>query len=187
VAAHGYLHEDHSQLGEAERGILEKAHTALSRIAGGAPIGWRAPSGLMSRRTLTYLVELGYLYDASFRDDDLPHDIACGNGTTLVEVPQFPFLTDAVFYARFRPPKTVKQVWREEFDAIYDEGLLFSLKLHPRGDTGSGRGLRARAVDELIDEIRRRPRTWFATHRQVAEWWRARGTPGHRLGPVTPA
>src|SRR5581483_479514 len=40
-------------------------------------------------RTLGYLVDLGYRYDASFRDDDLPHALDGGGGRRILEIPQF--------------------------------------------------------------------------------------------------
>jgi peptidoglycan/xylan/chitin deacetylase (PgdA/CDA1 family) len=174
VAAHGYRHEDHSRLGDEERATLERAHEALTRIAGQPPRGWRAPEGLLSSRTLGYLAELGYIYDASFRDDDLPHEIACGGGRSMVEIPQFPFLNDTPFYEVFRPPAEARQTWLEELAAIHEDGLLFSLKLHPRGDTGSGRLQRAAVVGDVCRALRERPGTWTATHAEIAEWWSRR-------------
>ena len=95
IAAHGYAHEDHGCLGEDERATLEKAHHVLSLVCGRPPVGWRAPGGRLSARTLTHLVDLGYQYDASFYDDDLPHEIECSDGRSLLEmIPQFPFLND---------------------------------------------------------------------------------------------
>ena len=91
IAAHGYQHEDHSGLAEAERETLENAHRILTHIAGRAPVGWRAPGGQLSPRTLAHLADLGYRYDASFFDDDLPHELECGDGQRIVEIPQFPF------------------------------------------------------------------------------------------------
>ena len=184
VAAHGYRHEDHSRLGDDERATLERAHQALTRIAGRPPRGWRAPEGLLSPRTLAHLADLGYAYDASFRDDDLPHEIACGDGRTLVEIPQFPFLNDTPFYEGFRSPGVARQMWLEELAAIHEDGLLFSLKLHPRGDTGSGRSQRAAVVSDVCRAARERPGAWIATHEEIAGWWRRRpdgvGTSGDR-------
>lgn len=172
VAAHGYAHEDHSSLEEAERDILEKAHQILTHLTGRAPVGWRAPGGRLSLRTLAHLVDLGYQYDASFYDDDLPHELECGEGRRIIEIPQFPFLNDTPFYQVFRPPLEVGRMWLEELEAIYDEGLFYSLKLHPRGDTGSGRALRAAVVDEVCRAVRRRSGTWVTTHAEIADWWR---------------
>ncbi len=180
IAAHGYVHEDHSRLEEAERDTLERAHRTLLKLTGRAPAGWRAPGGRLSPRTLGYLTDLGYRYDSSFRDDDLPHELECGGGPRILEIPQFPFLTDTLFYEVFRPPADVRRMWLEELEAIYDEGLLYSLKLHPRGDTGSGRALRAAVVEDVCRAVRRRPGTWIATHADIAAWWRSSGEAANR-------
>lgn len=177
VAAHGYAHEDHSRLGEDERAVLEKAHHLLTELTGRAPIGWRAPGGRLSPQTLGHLVDLGYRYDASFHDDDLPHELECGDGRRMIEIPQFPFLNDTPFYQVFRPPVEVRRMWLEELEAIYDEGLMYSLKLHPRGDTGSGRALRAAVVDEVCRSVRRHSGTWVATHEEIATWWERHDAP----------
>ena len=56
---------------------------------GSAPLGWRAPQGLLSPATLKLLCELGYRYDASFQDDDYPYVMDCGAGSAIVELPSF--------------------------------------------------------------------------------------------------
>ena len=63
-------------------------------------------------------------------------------------------------------------MWLEELEAIYDEGLFYSLKLHPRGDTGSGRELRAAVVEEVCRAVRRRSGAWVTTHAEIEAWWR---------------
>jgi peptidoglycan/xylan/chitin deacetylase (PgdA/CDA1 family) len=174
IGAHGYLHEDHSALGREERAVLERAHEVLTRVVGRPPCGWRAPRGLLSAATLGHLADLGYVYDASFRNDDLPHLLPCGAGRSLVEIPQFPFLNDTPFYERFRPPRAVRRMWLEEWEAVYDEGLLYGLKLHPRGDTGSGRALRAAVVGDVCAAIRAQTDVWVAPHAEIAAWFRAK-------------
>ncbi len=187
IAAHGYCHEDHSRLGAEERPMLERAHAVLRQLTGQAPVGWRAPGGKLSPRTLAHLADLDYLYDSSFRDDDLPHPITCSDGRTLIEIPQFPFLEDSPFFAAFRPPAQVRKMWLEELEAIWDDGLLYTLKLHPRGDTGCGRAVRAAIVDELCRAVRSRGRVWVATHSEIARWWQRKisdGCPGQKLHPA---
>ncbi|HWP87840.1 MAG TPA: polysaccharide deacetylase family protein, partial [Burkholderiales bacterium] len=69
IGARGYAFEDHSKLKDQQRATLERAHQALTKITGVAPVGWRAPFGLLTRETLGHLADLGYLYDSSFQDD----------------------------------------------------------------------------------------------------------------------
>lgn len=173
VAARGYAFEDHSKLGAQERETLEHAHEVLKKLTGRAPAGWRAPQGLLSPETLLYLTELGYAYDSSFQDDDLPYVMECRNGRRIVELPQFQFLDDSTLYASRHAHDRVLKTWREEFNAIYEQSLYVDLTLHARGDYGSGRASRARVVGEFLRAMQRSPGVSFMTCRELASWWSA--------------
>ena len=171
IGARGYAFEDHSRLGSQERATLERAHRALTKITGTAPVGWRAPFGLLTRETFGHLAGLGYLYDSSFQDDDFPYVVQCAGGGQIVELPTFEALTDATFYNPRHSHSRVLKIWQEEFDAMYSAGHCVNLTLHPRGDYGSGRAVRARIVDEFLTYAARRPGVYFATCRELAGWW----------------
>ena len=172
IGARGYAFEDHSKLGAGERAALERAHEALKKITGTAPVGWRAPFGLITRETFGHLAKLGYLYDSSFQDDDYPYVVQCVGGEKIVELPTFEALTDATFYNPRHSHGRVLKVWREEFDAMYSAGHCVNLTLHARGDYGSGRAARARVVDEFLTYAARHPGVYFATGRELAAWWK---------------
>jgi peptidoglycan/xylan/chitin deacetylase (PgdA/CDA1 family) len=173
VAARGYAFEDHSKLGAKERETLERAHEVLKKLTGRAPAGWRAPQGLLSPETLTHLTELGYAYDSSFQDDDLPYVMKCRNERRIVELPQFQFLDDSTLYASRHAHDRVLKTWCEEFNAIYEHGLYVNLTLHARGDYGSGRASRARVVDEFLRVVRRASGVSFMTCQELASSWSA--------------
>jgi len=172
VGARGYAYEDHSRLGDRQRGLLERAHVALTRIAGRAPVGWRAPGGLVAPDTLPLLTDLGYQYDSSFQDDDLPYVMKCPGGGEIVELPTFQMLDDSTLYAQRHGHDRVLKIWKEEFDAIYEAGLFVNLVLHARGDYGSGRASRARVVDEFLSYMKSRAGVMFLTGDGMARWWR---------------
>jgi peptidoglycan-N-acetylglucosamine deacetylase len=182
VAARSYAFEDHSKLGDREKETLQRAHEALRKLTGAAPVGWRAPGGMLSPHTLMLLTELGYAYDSSFQDDDLPYVMACANGKRIVELPQFQFLDDSTLYAPRHSHDRLLKTWREEFDARYDEGLFINLTLHVRGDYGSGRASRVRVVDEFLQHVERRPGVRFMACREIAERWNA----AHRSAEPAP-
>jgi peptidoglycan/xylan/chitin deacetylase (PgdA/CDA1 family) len=163
------MHEDHSRLGAGAYDTLSRAHEALERCTGAAPVGWRAPDGLLTRETHEHLRRIGYAYDASAMDSDLPYAVATSEGE-LIEIPQFPMLRDVPYYRQFRSADSVLQAWSEEFDAIYDDGLLFSLTVTCRGDVGSARGVRLKRLDELIAHITSRPGVHVTTHAALAGW-----------------
>lgn len=176
VAARGYAFEDHSKLGAKERETLERAHETLKRLTGRAPIGWRAPQGLLSPETLTHLTALGYVYDSSFQDDDLPYIMKCPNEQHIVELPQFQFLDDSTLYGARHTHDRVLKTWCEEFNAIYQHGYYTNLTLHARGDYGSGRASRTQVVDEFLRVVRRSPGVSFMTCQELASWWSANHT-----------
>ena len=174
IAARGYAFEDHSQLGEREAEVLRRAHEVLTRITGRAPAGWRAPGGLLSERTLDHLIDLGYVYDSSFQDDDYPYVMARADGRALVELPQFQMLDDSTLYAARHPHDRVLKTWLEEFDAIYAERGYCNLTLHARGEYGSGRASRVKVVDQFLHTIRRRAGVEIMTCHRLAQWWATR-------------
>ena len=171
IGARGYAFEDHSALGDKERETLGRAHEMLTQITGRAPVGWRAPQGLLSPETLTYLTELGYAYDSSFQDDDLPYVMSCPNGRTIVELPQFQFLDDSTLYATRHTHDRLLKTWSEEFEAIHDQGYFANLTLHARGDYGSGRASRAKVVDQFLGIMKHAGGVSFTTCHELASWW----------------
>ena len=172
IAARGYAFEDHGQLGEREHDTLRRAHDALRTITGTAPLGWRAPHGLLSPATLGHLADLGYRYDSTFQDDDFPYIMRCDSGKEIVELPQFQFLEDATLYVPRHSHNRVLKTWKEEFDAMYGEGLYVNLTLHARGDYGSGRAIRAQIVGEFLDYMMRHAGVFFMTCAELSAWWR---------------
>lgn len=169
VAGHGYLHEDFSRLNADEQGsVLAKSEAAFERVFGRKPAGWRAPDGLMSADTRAILAARGYRYDSSYCDDDYPY-VATEGGRPIAELPVFATASDRHYYGVRRFPTAVERAWHEEFSAVYAIGGLFNLTLHPRGDYGSGRSVRLRAVEALLQLVREHPRIWLATCADVAD------------------
>jgi len=170
VAGQGYAHEDFSALSpDDQRTVLERSEAAFARAFGARPTGWRAPEGLMSLATRAILAERGYRYDSSYNDDDMPY-LAEDTDGRLVELPVFWSSSDRNYYTHYRPPSAVAAGLIEDFRAMYEAGGLCNLILHPRGDYGSGRGVRIPAVDALLQAIRETPRVWLATCGEVANW-----------------
>lgn len=183
VAGHGYLHEDFSALTvEQQRAALARSEEVFRRVFGAAPAGWRAPEGLMTLATRPLLAERGYRYDSSFCDDDRPYVVADGAGNRLAELPVFTSAGDRHYALHRRTPARVLDAWRDELSAVYAAGGLFTVTLHPRAESGSGRAVRLRAVEGLLQTIRDYPRVWRATCGEVADW--ALGAPQERIYPA---
>ncbi|WP_179880125.1 polysaccharide deacetylase family protein, partial [Bradyrhizobium ottawaense] len=65
IAANGYQFEDFSKGADQDHEVLKRSHDILASCVGIAPIGWRAPKGLLSAATLKSLASFGYVYDSS--------------------------------------------------------------------------------------------------------------------------
>lgn len=183
IAAHGYLHEGWDP-GAEEPALLEKTHRILTELTGRAPQGWRSPSGRKSVRTMRTLQELGYIYDASDKDFDLPY-LAHYDGRERQDLLILPnnttSLDDFPFYrVSCTPPSEVLAHWIEEFDAVYGEGGYFNLTVHPRVGYGSGSPTRMRVVERLIEHIKRRADVRFVGMLELAQWCLARPDAWHR-------
>lgn len=171
MAAHGYLHERLAEISwESERGVFQRSLESFEKI-GVKPEGFRAPYWLISDRTLNLVQELGFRYDSNFMDDDMPYMLKWrGKNTGLAELPVEWLLDDWPHYETNR--MTVSQVydiWKPEFEGIYELGRYFGLTCHPQC---SGRISRLKMLDKLLSEMESKGDVWFAPCKEVAEWTR---------------
>ena len=155
-------------LGEKESETLMRARDAIAKIAGNAPIGFRAANGELSPQTLRILTELSFAYDSSFQDDDHPYVFAPTPAGRLVELPTVSSLDDSLVFSARHPHARVMKIWREEFDALYRESCLVPLTLHLRGDVGSTRAARIAALEELLAYMSSKPGVRFMTGAELA-------------------
>jgi len=171
VAVRGHVR---AQAGAQEQlDCLGLDRDALATLTGQPPRGWRAVNGLVTEGTYPALARAGYLYDSSAQDDDTPYVMTSGNSDVgLVELPVFDYLTDAVFYTHRHTDARVLKAWREEANAQFCAGGYINLTLHSRGDVGSGRPPRARAVADFLRELGQRPGTAFYSGEALARAWR---------------
>jgi peptidoglycan/xylan/chitin deacetylase (PgdA/CDA1 family) len=181
VAAHGYIHEDFSKLGATEeKEIFHKAHEILTEIAGSPPRGFRSGAYCrpISPNTLRIAHELGYIYDSSFLDDDEPYQVKIDdNRVKMIEIPWAWVLNDLTFICKqsspgmglvlpTRTPAWILEVWKEEFDSLYEEVGFFTLIIHP---TEMGYGSRMPLLEGMIRFIKGYPGVWFATYSEIAD------------------
>jgi peptidoglycan/xylan/chitin deacetylase (PgdA/CDA1 family) len=173
VASHGYLHESFD-LGAEEPYYLRKTHDILTELIGRPPVGWRTPGGGKSDQTLRVLKELGYRYDSSEKDADLPFfpRIEGREVEGFINLPDnTSSLDDFPFYrVSYTPPSEVLTHWKQEFDAIYSESGFFDLIVHPRQGFGSGSPSRAKVFDDLITYIKGFPGAKFYRMDELADW-----------------
>jgi peptidoglycan/xylan/chitin deacetylase (PgdA/CDA1 family) len=176
IGHHGYCHENPVLLEEPkEREVIEKGITALERIIGKHPTGFRSPSWDLSPNTISLLLEYGFVYDSSMMGDDF-HPYWCrlgdrfdlespyhfGEQVDLVEMPvtwgldDFPAFEYVSLpnklYPGLRTPDDVFSIWMGDFDYMcqHVSGGVFILTMHPQV---IGRGHRMLLLDKLLKHM----------------------------------
>lgn len=181
VAGHSYSHWLMHQFSREEaQAEIERTTEAIERATGRRPLGWRSPMYSTTGETLELLAEAGYLWDASFPNDDLPYWIetragrmlaipSCLDDSNMYLMPVSSWSTHAGgnFYAS---PQHVLNSWLCEFDVLYEESVeeprICSITLHPRV---SGRPFRSWALSRFIEHALAHEGVWFPTVSQIAE------------------
>ncbi|WP_455274962.1 polysaccharide deacetylase family protein [Rhizobium herbae] len=171
IAAHGYQHEGFD-LGDQEPALLERTHAILSDCVGEAPVGWCSPSGRKSTLTLPTLRRLGYCYDASEKDDDLPY-LANIDGRVADDFIILPnntiSLDDAPLFTNGQATAAeAYDNWIEELHALVQTDGYVHFTVHPRAGYGSGTPARAAAFDRFLETAKTVPGLKFVKLNELA-------------------
>ena len=159
IAGHGLRWISYQQIGEAaERAHLAEAVAILTRLSGGAPLGWY--TGRDSPNTRRLVVEHGgFVYDSDSYADDLPYwTVVQGKGHLVV-----PYTLDSndMRFAAMQGFNSGTQFFdylKDSFDALYREGdpggfdapKMLSIGLHARL---CGRPGRIAALERFLDYV----------------------------------
>lgn len=173
IGAHGYKHEGTLLPSAEEERRLILSHKILGDLLGKAPVGWRSPSGQKTSTTLRVLRQLGYRYDSSDKDFDMPYVLKFRDGGgSMVEIPNNTLsLNDTPWYnVSMTASSEVEAQWKAEFDQNYADRGYFLLTCHPRSGFGSGTPARARAIEGLVRHIQTHRDVTFVTLNQLEAW-----------------
>lgn len=177
IGHHGYLHEPPHLLSQGEeRTMIERGLDALERVTGQKPRGYRSPAWELSNATFRLLEEYGFEYDASQLGADRPYWVFDQERkTSLVEIPSAWELTDSghfmmvasAGYPGGKTPTHVEEIWREDFDGLYEEGgdVCFVLTMHPQI---IGRYHRLRMLERVIQHIICLDGVWITQMGEIA-------------------
>ncbi len=197
VGCHGWAHEDLAKLDPAaERDVMTRSVEAVTRIAGAAPRGFRAPYWSLSDQTLDLATELGFTYDSSLMGDDVRlyrvrrgelHDARAGSDLgmpgPLVEVPISWALDD---WPHFEPggagvgpmsaPSKVEEIWAGELRYAWERepGGLLTITMHPEA---IGRGHRMLMLERFIATAKGLDGVVFDRLDRVVERWATANPP----------
>jgi peptidoglycan/xylan/chitin deacetylase (PgdA/CDA1 family) len=191
VGHHGWIHEEAGTVSlDEQRQIYERGASALERIVGERPRGYRSPNGSYSPETVGLLLENEVVYNSHFSASDFhpyylrndvwkgPGDFAFGPAVDIVEMPFAWHLDDFVhfefiggFSTTLNAPSTVREIWQGDFDWAYDNepGGVVILCMHPGV---IGRGHRLQMLDGLISYMKSRPGVVFERMIDHAKAWR---------------
>jgi peptidoglycan/xylan/chitin deacetylase (PgdA/CDA1 family) len=193
IGHHGWVHENPADFDEAgERRVLEQGLSALDKVAGVRPVGYRSPAWDVSERTIGLLREYGFLYDSSFMGHDYsPYYLRDGDSwssdgpyvfgqqTELVEIPVAWYLDDFPhmefvpgYFSALNPPSAVEEIWGGDFDWGYVNmpGGVLTITLHPQV---IGRGHRLLMLERLIRRFQAQEGVAFEAMETVAARWKA--------------
>src|SRR3954470_11763251 len=172
LACHGWFHEDFATLGaDEERQLVEQCATAVERITGARPVGWRAPYWSLGESSLRTIAESGFTYDSSLMADDYrlyrvrlddEHSVEAGtrfgSDSELVEVPVSWMLDDWPYFEPnpesgrdgLSAPSRVLEVWTEElrYAHAHAPGGLLTVTMHPEC---IGHGSRMAMLERFVD------------------------------------
>jgi len=106
--------------------------------------------------------------------DDIPYALRDGNDSllefpvdwTLDDFPHYAHNRDLGYRMPISSPQRSMEVFRGEFDAVWEFGALWISVWHP---ALSGRLARFKAVLELLDYMRTKGGVWFARLDQVCD------------------
>lgn len=175
IGYHGYRHET-APTREEEESLMDKSAKILKDITGKEPVGQRGPNGIIYDYHLQLWLDKGYIYSSNWRDSDGPfvHELN-GKKIPIVELPKDSIFDDTAYdmYTEnlparhnLRSGREMMQVWKDEFDALAEEGRMLNLVMHPQF---IGRPGNLRALREFIRYMKENG-AWFATNEQVARY-----------------
>ncbi len=181
VAHHGYLHERIEPRApiKLEKRILELGIKKIEQATGKRPVGYRPALSSYTKNTFQLLKQHGFKYDSGLYSEEKPYFLKSGSDSkALVELPCNWACDDGIYftwspdyhYSRVpASPEAAYEVWKPEFEGVYEENGLYMLVLHPEN---SGRSSRLKMVERLIKFMREGKNVWITSGLEIAEHWR---------------
>jgi chitin deacetylase len=147
--------------------------------------GFSSPGGHMTPETFGIVADLGLDYVCGLRNVDVPFMIPV-KGRKLVGMTSYA-LTDFCNYNMGDAcPRDIIGMWRDAFDAMYEEGQRGHPKMLAYGTHPIlAHAFRTRPLEELIEYVKSRPRVWITTRGEIARWMLER-YPDHDLSAFYP-
>ena len=158
-----------------ERDVIGRTTEIVQNAVGQRPTGWLGVDSNESTRTPQLLAEAGYDYQLDWPNDDQPYMMT--TDPALVAIPNQMEWDDVnALWIRHVPNPRYPGLIAEAFRTLREEGLengmLFSLPLHP---WVIGQPHRIRYLAEALEDICAFGGVWQATAGEIARHYRAQG------------
>lgn len=180
LALHGHTHTNMALLSPEEQlAELEQGQAALYRLSGKMPVGFRAPEGELTLKTLALAKQQGFLYSSSLYDDDRPYWLDLPEGETLLEIPMHWELHDFPYFAfnygpafpiaqsRVSSYYQVTKTYQREFDGYYRYGLAYVAQFTPQSIGSPGK---IKILEDVLAHITKAEDIWIGTCGELAKW-----------------
>jgi peptidoglycan/xylan/chitin deacetylase (PgdA/CDA1 family) len=176
IAAMGYSFEKVRTVSpEREKAIVRRSVKAIKDVCGAEIKGWRTPDYRISPQTFDVLSAEGFVWDSSMLNDDLPYQLQCKDGKSLIEIP-FTTTTSEKSHVAFPypmrgGPSGVASVLNNEFDILYRESaneprfLILSLQTW-----AAGRPTPLRTLKTFLTRVIAHNDVKFTQCSDMAEW-----------------
>jgi peptidoglycan/xylan/chitin deacetylase (PgdA/CDA1 family) len=175
IAAHGYLHENPNKLEpEDELYWFERQIAVIEKMTGKRPRGWRAPLYNFSKHSIDYMIDQGFIYDASLMGNDIPYILKTKSGSVIElpsqwamdDWPHYTHAPDMHYMMPIKSPDEAMNVFMSEFEAMYRNNGLWVTVWHP---FVSGRLARCERIGQMIEDMLNRGDVWLTTMENIAE------------------
>jgi peptidoglycan/xylan/chitin deacetylase (PgdA/CDA1 family) len=193
VGNHGWTHAIPTTLSESEEAEgFERSNALLRELTGRKPAGYRSPSWDISDRTVSLMLEHGFLYDSSLMGNDYtPYfvrkgdvvrpDAAArfGKHTSLIEMPVAWSLDDFPHFEFLRTAnqlmpglmnaRLVLENWIADFDYMAEnqEWGIIIYTFHPYV---IGRGHRMKALEGLVEALTKKGAVFMTLEQAALEF-----------------
>ncbi len=172
-SSEGYVHEySFMYTKEEENESIRKTIKAFEDNVGVRPYGYLSPGHCHTDNTLDLIEKAGYIWWADPLNDETPYTLEA-NGRKIVVIPyNMSGCHDYSTYSTARTPRDLLQIWKDQFDYLYEEGVrgypkFFSINFHP---FVSGVPYRSKIIEEFFQYVRGHDKVWQAPRIDIANW-----------------
>jgi len=173
---HEYLVQgwDHSFLWEQtikeQTESIDTTQKIIEKITGQKIKGYSASAGSITPETFDIVEERGFTYCCGFRNCDVPFIIP-RKKRNLVGMNSYDLCDFNAYGHQEQTIREIAQMWRDEFDVLYDEGRrgypkMLAYGLHPF----LSHGYRTKQFEELVEYAKSHDGVWITTRDKIADW-----------------